>query len=80
MNVVEGIPLIYSFSTCENSYALVMELLGPNLSELLRACGGNFSVRTVAMIAQQLVNSRMHFSIYLFSCQCIVTSNSLNNA
>jgi hypothetical protein len=32
-----------------------MELLGPSLADLLMACGGHFSMRTVAMIAQQLV-------------------------
>lgn len=51
----EGIPVVYTFSTVRKHYALVMELLGPSLADLLQACGGHLSTRTVAMIAKQLV-------------------------
>jgi hypothetical protein len=56
LHFAEGFPIIYTFTTCREHYALVMELLGPSLADLLQACGGRFSMRTVAMIAQQLVS------------------------
>ena len=44
-----------------------MDCLGPSLEELLRACGGRFSVETVMPLAQLLLS---HFE-YIHSCGVI---------
>jgi len=39
----------------ENSHYLVMELLGPSLSDLMKICGGKFSLGTTVFLAMQIV-------------------------
>ena len=34
---------------------MAMELLGPNLSDLLAFCGNHFSLKTVLLLADQMV-------------------------
>lgn len=51
----KGIPHVY-FSGKEGEYnVLVMDLLGENLQSLLEKCGGTFSVKTVIMLAEQMI-------------------------
>ena len=58
-----GIPQIHYFGQ-EGSYnALVIDPLGPNLSDLLDMCGGKFSVKTVCMAAKQIVRTTLVFSV-----------------
>lgn len=44
------------------NYFLVMDLLGPNLQELMKLCGGKFSLDTSIVLAIQMVKSVSHSS------------------
>ncbi|KAH8282746.1 hypothetical protein KR054_009453, partial [Drosophila jambulina] len=55
-----GIPTVYSCFTEANVNVLVMQLLGPSLNDLLEYCGQRFSVKTVAMLADQMIERLQH--------------------
>ncbi|OAY73499.1 Casein kinase I isoform epsilon [Ananas comosus] len=50
-----GIPKILWSGTDGDDKILILELLGPNLLSLLEECGGRFTLRTVLLLAIQMI-------------------------
>jgi len=50
-----GIPKFHWFGTENGFYVLIIDLLGPSLSDLFHYCDDIFSLKTVLMIADQLL-------------------------
>ncbi|XP_017075208.2 casein kinase I [Drosophila eugracilis] len=50
-----GIPQVYEFLKASRYNVMVMELLGPSLGDLFTVCQNRLSVKTVVMLAEQMV-------------------------
>ena len=56
-----GIPKIYWAGISGEYNVMVMELLGNNLEELFQNCNKKFSLKTVLMLAEQIIDRIYHF-------------------
>ncbi|GMF50859.1 unnamed protein product [[Candida] boidinii] len=52
---IEGIPSVYYFGQEGYYNILIIQLLGPSLEDLFEWCGRKFSIKTVALIAKQMI-------------------------
>jgi hypothetical protein len=52
-----GVPVVHGYETTEDWNILIMERLGPSLEDLFTYCRRQFSMKTVLMIADQLVRT-----------------------
>ena len=64
-----GIPTIKWCGTEGDYNVLVMELLGPSLEDLFNFCNRKFSIKTVLLLADQMVSSATQ--ILQFFCQTV---------
>lgn len=55
MKGTEGFPEFHDFGSFEDTNYMIMQMLGPNLHELFGFCKFKFSLRTILLIAIQLL-------------------------
>lgn len=60
-----GVPNVYYFGQEGLHNILVIDLLGPSLEDLFDHCNRRFSIKTVVMVAKQMVGKRCPFIVLL---------------
>ena len=50
-----GVPRVYFYGKEDDYYVLIMDLLGPSLEDLFNFCKRKFSLKTILMLADQMV-------------------------
>lgn len=77
-NDLAGIPNVYYFGQEGLHNILVIDLLGPSLEDLFDHCNRRFSIKTVVMVAKQMVGTilllRQNVTNLLFRFRPVVES------
>ncbi len=62
-----GVPTMHYFGTVGQYNALVMDLLGPSLEDLFNYCGRKFTLKTVLLLADQMIQriEYIHYKHFL---------------
>lgn len=65
--LLDGIPAVKWFGSEGDYNVLVIDLLGPSLEDLFNYCGKKFSLKTVLMLADQMLHrlEYMHSRSYI---------------
>lgn len=64
---IPGVPKMYFFGAVGQHNALIMELMGPSLEDLFNYCSRKFSLQTVLLLADQLIQriEYVHYKHFL---------------
>ena len=69
-----GIPNVYYFGQEGLHNILVIDLLGPSLEDMFDHCRRRFSIKTVVMVAKQMVGCFLYLSPFPFSRALLPTA------
>uniref|UniRef100_A0A914CLQ1 non-specific serine/threonine protein kinase n=1 Tax=Acrobeloides nanus TaxID=290746 RepID=A0A914CLQ1_9BILA len=72
-----GIPCVKYFGRERDFFCLVMDLLGPSLEDLFNFCGRRFTIKTVLMIADQMLGRIEYIHVKNFIHRDIKPDNFL---
>lgn len=51
-----GFTKLYEYGYESDFHYMIMTLLGPNIGQLLKLCGGSFTLKTTMLIALQILD------------------------
>ena len=63
-----GFPKIYESGNENQLNYLIMDMYGPNLAQLMKVCGGKFTMKTTLLVGLQIIDRLqvLHKENYLY--------------